>query len=281
MKMIQFGYYPGGKLKAVTMSFDDGQIHDRRLVEIFNKYGIKGTFHLNSGRINEEWCVGPEEFDTLYKGHEISLHSYNHPSLAMTPPQVQVAEMLKDRQILEEAAGYIVNGMSYPNGSISDELVDTLKSIGVVYSRTTLATGKFKLPDDFLLWHPTMHYSRRPGNTDPFGKPDNEVLMEKAKEFVDRMWWYQDMPLLSVWGHSYEFDKDNNWEVIENFCEYISKCEDVWFATNIEIYNYVQALKSLQISADCSIIYNPSATDVWIAVDREPVEIKAGTTVKL
>lgn len=41
--------YPGGKFKALTMSYDDGQIHDRRLVEIFNRHGIKGTFHLNSG----------------------------------------------------------------------------------------------------------------------------------------------------------------------------------------------------------------------------------------
>ena len=89
------------------------------------------------------------------------------------------------------------------------------------------------------------------------------------------------MPLLYVWGHSYEFDRDDNWFVMENFCEYISKCEDVWFATNMEIYNYVQALKSLQLSADCTIVHNPTATDVWIAVDNEPVEIKAGTTVKL
>ena len=31
------------------MSYDDGKIFDRKLIEIFNKYGIKGTFHLNTG----------------------------------------------------------------------------------------------------------------------------------------------------------------------------------------------------------------------------------------
>lgn len=33
--------FPGGKAKALTMSYDDGKIQDERLVSIFNKYGIK------------------------------------------------------------------------------------------------------------------------------------------------------------------------------------------------------------------------------------------------
>ena len=37
-----------GKKKAITFSFDDGVWQDRRLIEIFNKYGLKGTFNLNS-----------------------------------------------------------------------------------------------------------------------------------------------------------------------------------------------------------------------------------------
>ena len=41
--------FPGGKHKVLTLSYDDGKIQDRRLVKIFNKYGIKATFNLNSG----------------------------------------------------------------------------------------------------------------------------------------------------------------------------------------------------------------------------------------
>ena len=40
--------YPGGLAKAITFSYDDGQVYDRRLIEIFNQAGFKGTFHLNS-----------------------------------------------------------------------------------------------------------------------------------------------------------------------------------------------------------------------------------------
>ena len=43
--------YPGGLAKAVTFSYDDGVEQDIRLVEIFNKNGIKGTFNINTGSI--------------------------------------------------------------------------------------------------------------------------------------------------------------------------------------------------------------------------------------
>ena len=39
-----------GKYKALTFSFDDGNFDDIRLIKIMNKYGLKGTFNLNSGK---------------------------------------------------------------------------------------------------------------------------------------------------------------------------------------------------------------------------------------
>ena len=64
MKVIYI-CFPEGKHKVLTMSYDDGKLADRRLVSIFNHYGIKGTFHLNSGmhgpeRIPSGWpCLSP------------------------------------------------------------------------------------------------------------------------------------------------------------------------------------------------------------------------------
>ena len=60
--------YPGGKHKALTMSYDDGRLQDRRLVGIFNEYGIRGTFHLNSGRLEEDNRIHPDEIPGLYRG---------------------------------------------------------------------------------------------------------------------------------------------------------------------------------------------------------------------
>ena len=46
--------FPEGNYKVLTLSYDDGKITDRRLVDILNQNGIKGTFHLNSGYLGEK-----------------------------------------------------------------------------------------------------------------------------------------------------------------------------------------------------------------------------------
>ena len=92
------------------------------------------------------------------------------------------------------------------------------------------------------------------------------------------------MCLLYIWGHAYELDKgleNNSWEMIEHFCEVAGGHSDVWYATNIEIYDYITAMHSLRFSADRTIVKNPTDIDVFIEVDREPVVIPAGQTVKL
>ena len=45
--MIEFHTFYGGKKRVVTFSYDDGNPLDERLIGLFNKYGVKGTFHLN------------------------------------------------------------------------------------------------------------------------------------------------------------------------------------------------------------------------------------------
>ena len=73
--------FPGGKHKVLTMSYDDGKFADRKLVDIFNKYGIKGTFNLNSGLYNDGKRIDPSEWRELYKGHEVAAHTLTHPTI--------------------------------------------------------------------------------------------------------------------------------------------------------------------------------------------------------
>ena len=46
--MNYFLRFKDGKPKALSFSYDDGVTYDIRLVELFNKYGLKGTFNVNS-----------------------------------------------------------------------------------------------------------------------------------------------------------------------------------------------------------------------------------------
>ena len=113
---VKFDRYKDGKKKALTMSYDDGNHADLRLLEIFNKYGIKGTFHFNSGRFSD-WTVTPEQIRECYVGHEISAHSLTHHFMEQVPDEEIFYEVLEDRRRLEEICGHPVCGASYPQGT--------------------------------------------------------------------------------------------------------------------------------------------------------------------
>ncbi len=87
-----------------------------------------------------------------------------------------------------------------------------------------------------------------------------------------------------MWGHAYEFDRnqpDNNWEMMEQFCTAVARDQTVWYATNIELYRYRQALKGLVFSVDGALVHNPSSLDVWLTVEGQPVRIPGGELVML
>ena len=78
-----------------------------------------------------------------------------------------------------------------------------------------------------------------------------------------------------------EFAENNNWHIIEEFASYTGNRTDVWYATNIEIYDYVKAYERLQTSYDKKIVHNPSNIDVWFDVYGEVYCVKSGETLKL
>lgn len=258
--------FPEGKHKVLTLSYDDGKEADRKLISMMNRYGIKGTFHLNSGLLGKEGRISKDEAAHLYKGHEISAHTVTHPTIARSPKEQLIEEIIEDRKVLERIARTTVRGMSYPNGSYNREIISMLPTLGIQYARTVHSTGEFHLPNDFLEWHPTCHH--------------NENIIELAEEFK-KLHKKQYLYMMYVWGHSYEFDNDDNWELIEQFCESIGNRDDIWYATNIEIVDYMEAFQRLQFAAGSEFVYNPSAQAVWLQVDGDIMKIPGGKRIDL
>ncbi|MBQ7063796.1 MAG: polysaccharide deacetylase family protein [Firmicutes bacterium] len=260
--------FPGGKHKVLTMSYDDGREEDVRLISIFRKYGIKGTFHLNSGLYDDPvYRRNPkEQIRDLYEGMEISCHTYTHPTIARCPSTEMVKQTLKDREELEAIAGYTVRGMSYPNGSYSREVIKAMEVCGIEYSRTVLSTFRFDMPTDFMEWNPTCHHKA------------NGRLLELGQQFLD-LHKTQYLYMMYVWGHSYEFGIDNNWDLIEDFCRLMGGKDDIWYATNIEIVDYLKAWDQLKFSADGTFCYNPTALSLWVEVNKKAYEVRPGETL--
>jgi len=265
--MLQFQVFPGGKRRIVTYSYDDGSGNDPRLVALFNKYGVKGTFHLNSRKMADMNEEEKQAFVARYAGHEVSCHTVHHGRLNRMPASSLVNEVMDDRRNLERYAGYPVVGMSYPSGDYDDRVISALSACGIVYSRTTRATFSFGFPDDWLAWHPTCHHRDADG-------PVAEFLAK-----LDSEW---SRPLLYIWGHSHEFKTEEDWAKMEELVAKTAGLEQVWYATNIEIYDYIEATRRVLVSADEKILCNPSSLDVWVERDKKEVfVIPAGKTVTL
>lgn len=278
-KRNDFMLYPGGKSKALTLSYDDGVVQDRRLVKLLDKYGIKCTFNLNagilgfqgdaeiSGRKTDISKVASGELPLLYKNHEIGGHGLHHSFLQNVGTALAMYEIIEDRRQLEEISGRMVRFFAYPFGTFNSKVKDILSLAGYTGARTVVSTHTFDIPIDFMEWNPTCHHN------DP-------ELMKLAEKFcTERMFG---SGLFYLWGHTYEFDADDNWQVIEEFLSYFSSfSDDIWFAGNAEVADYINAFRQLVYSADGSMLYNPTALDLWLQIGFEPFLIRAGETVKV
>ncbi|MEA4965170.1 MAG: polysaccharide deacetylase family protein [Oscillospiraceae bacterium] len=262
--------YPGFRRKALTLSYDDGVEEDIRLVGLMNAAGLRGTFNLNSGLFGEtdrRRYLSRDEAVALYGGspHEVAVHSYRHPFLEQLPAGVAAWEIVRDREALEEAFGRIIRGMAYPMGTYSDELTAVLRACGIAYARTTQDTHSFNLPADFLRWYPTCRHT-------------DGALPRLCEEFLAlRPQW--DSKLFYLWGHSYEFQDNGNWDVMERFCKEMGGREDIWYATNAEICDYLEAGRRIQASVDGGRLYNPTATTLYLETGIARYCLEPGSTL--
>ncbi len=224
--------------KYFTLSYDDGVLQDKRLVEIFNRYNLKCTFNVNSGFFGQDGelirlgkpvqhnKMSEEEAMKTYAGHEVSIHSVTHPDLTKMNRWQVKKQIVDDMQKLSDLAGYAVIGHAYPGGAYDRRTADLLKKYGIRYARTVDSTGNFNPPEDPLMWHPTCHHG-------------DEKVFELLEEFINATPTDGDL-LFYLWGHSYEFDFDvwgNNWEHIEKVCQMIANKDDIIYCTNLEFLN--------------------------------------------
>jgi len=225
-----------GKKKTLTFSYDDGVLQDKRLIKLFDKYGMKATFNLNSGLFTRQYSVvykgknmvrtvcNREDVKHIYEGHEVAAHTLTHPNLLKVPTEQEIIRQVEeDRVALSELCGYEVVGMAYPGGRgcYDDRTIELIRNhTGVQYARSTNSTYQFELPKEKLELNPSVHHI------------EMEKLFELGKQFLELE---TDTPqVFYVWGHSYEFDMHENWEQFEGFLEMMSGRKDICYCTNKE-----------------------------------------------
>lgn len=266
--------YPGFKKKAVTFSYDDGVIQDKKLIEIFNKYQVKATFNLNVGQSgkekiridkygNEIDCshLDLKENKAIYDGHEIANHTNHHPHLETISKEEQYSEFESNIKELEKIFGRKVFGAAYPYGTFDENSIQVQQKLKIEYDRTTRSTYSFALPYNWLTWNPTIHHR-------------DENILEYVKKFLSTN---DELALLYIWGHAYEFAIDHNFDLMEEICKELKANNDIAYMTNHEIYEYANACSLTYYRYEKDIngnplyekFYNRGNVDVYIEVENQ------------
>lgn len=280
--------FPRFKTKALTFSFDDGIDSDIETVELLTKYRVKATFNLCSGhfayssddavRRPDQLCMPLSENNAkkLYSNPlvEVASHGRYHPSYAQIAPSAAVYDMISDRRALEAAFGTLVRGHAYPFGSYNDDVLEAMRLCGFEYARTVDSCFDFSIPreDEWLRWRPSCHMMEKQN----LERLTNEFTAERNEEYNG---W-----LFYIWGHTYEFRmEEDGFEKFERLLSRLAFRDDTWYATNIEICEYVKAFRSLVYSADGMTVYNPTRHDIYFgAVGAGGAQVvKAGESLRL
>ena len=227
----------GGKMKALTFSFDDGVTQDIRFIEILNKYNLKATFNLNSELLGNDGFldigdkkishvkVNADEVKKIYEGHEVAVHTLTHPLLPDCSDEEIIRQVEEDRKNLEKLVGYDIVGMAYPCGGVNnnDRVAEIIKkNTKIRYSRTITSSHSFDLQDNLYRFNPTGRYTDEADN-----------LLELGRKFLELK---ADSPqIFYIWGHTYEFDINDTWAEIEEFCKMMANRDDIFYGTNREV----------------------------------------------
>ena len=258
--------YPNGKRKAFVLTYDDGVLQDVRLVLLLNKYGVKGTFNLNSLLMEREFVwhhekIGPVRrlptaiASHLYEGHEVASHSCTHPDLSGMSREAIMHELGHDKYLLEQLTGQSVKGFGVPFDYYDGIAVECVRDLGFVYGRGSEETRSYA-----PVWDP---YRQQAGMFH---------LSEGLTEFVDGfLRTEEELAACIIVGHSYDLDAEHLWETTEEICKAVSSNEDVLSMPHLELVEYQQAMLRAEIVGDT--VHNHSNRPLWFEINGVVTEV--------
>ena len=306
---IDLNYFPGFTRKAITFTIDDGHVVlDKKLIDIVKPCGIKGTFNLH--RVN--WKdFSHDDYRALYDGFEIANHCKSHPFALWDNKEytysdeyyeegmpinegvlyktenplihIEMSEsywahkkrtannenymtlLLEGQKELEEVFGKgKIRGFVWPYGGQPNKaLREAIENTGLFYGMRSVGSPRenedFSLPKNRMAWVYNAYHKN---------------VLERGKQFDE----YPDdgnLKWLCFGVHSHDFELAKNWCELEEFAQkYGNRKGDFYYATNAEIFDYEDAVKSAVVTENS--VYNPSSIDLYIKIDGKNTVLKAG-----
>jgi hypothetical protein len=258
--------YPGGKEKAFNITYDDGVEQDVPFITMLNRYGIKGTFNLNSELMRTEFSwrhpsgadikrLGVDAVRHLYDGHEVASHSLTHPYMRELTDEELRRQMGEDKRNLEQLFCREVAGFALPFRYYDQRIADCAKACGFEYSRMSEFSLTYAPCTDWYYWKTGVYH-----------------IMPELKSFVQGfLETDRELAVCQIVGHSYDLDTENLWQTMEDICDAVSRRDEIWKCTNLELVRYLRAMEQVEISEDS--IHNHSNIPLWFWIDGKKVVI--------
>ncbi len=272
--------FPGGLEKALSFTFDDGAVQDRRLSERLGELGLRATFNINSGwfELVLPYCKRMSAAETVEvldrEFIEIACHGSTHADPHRIDSATLLWDAMKDRNELEHLFGRPITGYAYPQGAHSPQVMHDLERAGFEYARAIgNPNGDFHLPENLFMIPTSCGLVGGDSTVDKF-------LSMKCGDWI----WDASTngQFANIFYHSYDLgDDEASWKSAFDVLERVSGRNDIWYATNIELVRYIKAFRMLVFSLEHDSVYNPSAIPVWIYHEGGTAKLAPGSTTAL
>ena len=265
--------YPEGRTKAFNITYDDGVLQDVPFITMLNRYGIKGTFNLNSElmRTGFTWrheCgmditrLRQSEIGNLYEGHEIASHTLTHPYMDSLSDEELYRQMGEDKRNLEVMFGREVAGFAVPFDYYDDRIARCAEKCGFEYARISDVSLSYTPCRDWHHWKTGVYH-----------------VMPELVPFVDGfLETNEELALCQIVGHSYDLFTENLWDTMESICAKIGGYDGIWKCTHLELIRYLNAMEQAEISDN--EINNNGNQRLWFTINGNTISLNPGETIK-
>lgn len=237
----------------ITTSWDDGCILDKKIVELLDKYNLKGTFYIQEiateNIFNEKEAselklnrislhsLEKEDIIIIDEAHEIGAHTLNHLKLTQIPREVAWEEIEGSKNYIENLIGHKVDMFCYPGGDYNEEIKFLVENAGFLGART-VKRGVCEYPKDFFEFHTTMHVFPHPIKLairrKIYSLPLKWIFSWESQVKRSFNNFMKNGGVWHLWGHSWEIEKLKMWDSFESILKYISNRPNIKYLTNGE-----------------------------------------------
>lgn len=252
---VEIAPFKGDKACAISFTYDDGMLCQYTdVAPELEKRGFRGTFWIIGQNMDKndpgyEWMTWDQVRDLSKRGHEISNHSWTHPSLPSLTPEQLEEEIVHNDSVIESVTGLRPKTFCYPYNAMSPEVVARC-SEGRVGTRTFQAAH---------------------------GQKESHCTAESLNAWLIDLIAKREWGVTMTHGTTYGWDMWDDPQVLYAFYDEVKAHEDsVWVGTFAQVAAYREEQQKVQAAAvgDTEHCVVTLSTDLDPQLYDEPLTLK-------